>query len=120
MAILNLDIFEEKIHEIQIKGKIYKIPSDIPTFLYLELLEANQDGNIDNMKKGLKVMHKIFQILQPKLSYEDFGMIISANKYAAIINYLFADMSAEETIKLLEETKIEIKDGKKKPPQVES
>ena len=113
--ILNLDEFIEEINEITLKGTKYKVPSDIPTLMYLELAKANQESAIEGMKKGIAVMHKIFQIHQPKLKFDDFSKLITNNTYAAIINFFTAGMSVEETKKLLEEAKERIKDSKKKP-----
>lgn len=120
MTILNLDEFKEEIKEIQIKGKIYEIPSDIPTLLYFELLETSKGGEIENMRKGLETLYKVFKIKQPELTYNEYAMMITVDQYTAILNWVFADMSVEETKKRLAEVSEEIKDGKKKPLPVDS
>ena len=118
--VLNLDIFEEKIEEIQLKGKVYKIPSDIPTMLYLQLVKTKDLSAGEGMEEGIKIIHKIFQIYQPDLSFKEFSNVITNNQYTAIINFLFAGMSVEETQQQLVEIRQSIKDGKKKPLLVES
>jgi hypothetical protein len=118
--ILNLDVFEEKIEEIQLKGKIYKIPSDIPTILYLQLVKTKDLPAGEGMEEGVKIIHKIFQIHQPDLSFDEFSGIITNNQYTAIINFLFAGLSVEETQQQLAEIRQSIKDGKKKPLPAEN
>ena len=115
--ILNLDVFKEETKDIQLKGKTYIIPKDIPTILYLDLLANSSESPSIGMRKSLEVVHKIFQIHQPDMTLEELGMAITVDQYTAIMNYLIADMDVEETMKVLAEAKLQIKDGKKKPLQ---
>ena len=119
MEILNLNEFKKEFKKIQLGEKIYKVPKGIPELLYLELIEATNEPMKIGMRKTLEVLHKIFQIYQPKMTLKELGMITSEQK-TAIINYIMADMSIEDTKKALEEAKEMLKDGKKKPPQAES
>jgi hypothetical protein len=117
MEILNLDLFEESFKEIKLKGKIYKVPADIPTVLFFELMEVSKGGDLANMRKGMDILYKIFKINSPDLTFDEFSSVMTMSQYTATINYLFADISIEETMKMLAEAKEAVKDGKKKPPE---
>lgn len=120
MAVLNLNEFQEEIDEIVIGDKTFKIPKGIPEILYLELIEATSESMKTGMRKILNVLHKIFQIYQPELTIDEFGMMLTAEKKTAVLNFIMAGMSVEDTKKALEEATQQIKDGKKKPLQAES
>ena len=121
MDILNTNLLDENDKIIKIGDKDYKIPADIPSKLYLRLLKTNQsDDTLGNMTEGIDVIYQIFKIKQPDLKEEEFTNQVGINKYTAIINFLFADMSIEETMERLKEAKESIKDGKKKPEEVEN
>jgi hypothetical protein len=113
--ILNLDVFKKEFKEIQINGEIYKVPADIPTLMFLELMETTKGGDITKMKQGLKIMYDVFKLCQPDLQYEKFTTLFTLDQYTAVINWLFAGISIEETMKMLTETREAMKDGKKKP-----
>jgi hypothetical protein len=118
--IINLDVFQEDVKEFKIKGKIYKVPSDIPTILYLELINKSGENEIENMATGMKTLYKIFKIYQPELTEEEFSLLIGFKQYTAILNNILANMSVEETKELFEEIKENTSDGKKKQSQAES
>ena len=120
MDVLNTDLLNEDDKEIQIDDKIYLIPADIPTKLYFKLLKIGKDKGIEGMEEGIDILYEIFKIRQPELNEEQFLNSMTINKYTAITNFIFAGMSIEETMKLIQETKESIKDGKKKPSLAES
>lgn len=114
---LDVSIFQENVKEIKFKDGVYKIPDSIPTLLYLELLESNQDRTVEGLRKGMESMYKIFQIHQPEMDHEKYMRMMTSDIYAAILNWVFAGMSVEETMKILRDVKEELKDTKKKPLQ---
>jgi len=119
--IINLDTFTEDVKQFQLKGKIYKIPSDIPTILYLELInKSDSKSSFESMADGMKTLYKIFKIYQPELIEEDFNLMIGFKQYTAILNNIVADMSIEETKELFNETANSRDDGKKKQSPAES
>jgi hypothetical protein len=119
--ILNTNLLKKEDKVIQVGEKVYKIPSGLPTKLYLRLLKCNQgDDPIIKMEEGINVLIDIFKIRQPKLNEDELLNELDVDVYTAIINNIFADMSIEETMERLKEAKDSVKDGKKKPLQVES
>jgi len=117
--ILNTNLLNKEDNEIQLGDKIYKIPGDVPVKLYLKLLGVNQKG-VEGISEGLDVVYDIFKIYHPDFPRDEYDNGISISKYTAIINFIFAGMSIEETISRLQEAEEGAKDGKKKPPQAVS
>jgi hypothetical protein len=115
--ILNLDIFKKEFKEIQINSEVYKVPAEIPVMMFLELMDVSKGGDTAKMKQGLKIMYDIFKICQPELELKKFETLFTLEQYTAVINWLFAGISVEETMKLLTEAKEAMKDGKKKPAE---
>ena len=119
--ILKTNILKVPDHEVDFDGEIYKIPGELPTELYFRLLERNQAGaEVDGFREGINVMYEVFKIRQPDLKHEKYKKMMTINIFTAIINLIFADLSAEETLERLKEAKESLKDGKKKPLQAES
>ncbi|MCP4648906.1 MAG: hypothetical protein GY853_02330 [PVC group bacterium] len=115
MAVLNLNEFKDGVHEVTIKGDVYKIPDQIPMEIFFDL-SATQEG-IDGMKKGLVALHGLFLIYQPDLKYKEFSNLFTLERYTAVMNFVIAGLGIEETKKLLEEAAEEAQTGKKKPDQ---
>ena len=118
MELLNTDLLDEELKDIQIGGKTYRISSDIPLKLYNKLLKASSaDSFLDGMEKGVEVMFEIFKAYNPTMDKDNFLSAITYKKYTAIMNFITAEMTIEETKARLEEAKEMLKDGKKKPLQ---
>ena len=101
--ILKTNILKVPDHEIDFEEEgIYKIPGELPTDLYFRLLERNQAGaEVDGFREGINIMYEVFKIRQPDLKREKYDKMMTINIFTAIINLIFADMSAEETLERL-------------------
>lgn len=118
MEVLNTDLFDEELHPVQIGGKTYKISTDISLKLYNKLLRSGADSSfLDGMEKGAEVMCEIFKIYNPDLNEEEFISAITYKKFTALMNFITAEMTIEETKEKLKEAKEALKDGKKKQLQ---
>ena len=117
MEVLNLDVFQKEFKEIKIGGKSYKVPAEIPTLMFFELMEVTKDGDVAKMEQGLNIMYDIFKIHQPELTFKEFALLFTLKEYTAVINWLFAGISAEETMKRISDAEDQMKDGKKKQPE---
>jgi hypothetical protein len=115
--VLNLTVFKKEFKEIITDKGTFKVPSDIPVVMFLELMDVSKGGDTNKMKQGLKIMYDIFKICQPELKWDEFSTLMTLNEYTAVINWLFADISVEDTMKMLSEAKDAMKDGKKKPQE---
>jgi len=112
MATLNLDVFEEKTNEIELGKKTFVIPEQPSVGLMLALQDLPE--GIEGMEKGLKLLHKVFQIHQA-IEYEDFSLMFNMKTYVAVLNFVLAGISAEETKEMLAEAAEPVEGGKKKP-----
>ena len=119
MEILNTNLLDQDDKKIQLGETVYNIPSDIPTRLYMQLLKASRNNEVETLEEVPNVLLKIFKLRQD-VNDEEFLDSLTINKQTAIINNIFADMSIEETLERLNDAKESIKDGKKKPDQAVS
>jgi len=111
MAVLNLDVFEEKTNEIELGDKTFTIPEQPSLGLMLALQDMPE--GVEGMEKGLRLLHKVFNIHQ-KIEYEDFSLLFDMSQYVAVLNFVLAGTSAEDTKEMLEEALIPVEGGKKK------
>ena len=118
MSVLNLEVFEEGTHQFEVKGKSYTIDKQPPIGLMLAL-QSLPEG-LEGMKKGLELLHKVFTVYND-IEYEDFSMLFTMQSYVAVLNFVLAGISAEETKAMLEDSakQAEELDGKKKPGPAE-
>jgi hypothetical protein len=121
MAILNTSILKVEDHIIDFGDEKYNIPGEIPVELYFRLMERNKiENTAEQFKEGMEIIYEIFKIRNSDMTREKFNSLITINIMTGIINLIFADMTAEETLERLKESREEIKDGKKKPNQAEN
>ena len=102
MKILNLDDFKVEINKVVLFGAEYKIPSQIPLDLMLELMNNANDKSTDGMVKSIDVLHRVFQIYQPDLKYSDFKNMMNLEYFTMIMNFVMAGIDAGETKKMLD------------------
>ena len=106
MEILNTDLLDEELQDVQIGGKTYKVSTDISVRLYKKLLKTQTSEDfIDGIEDGAKVLCEIFKVYNPDLDEEEFISAITYKKFTAIMNFITAGLTVEETIERLKEAK---------------
>lgn len=119
MNYINLDSVIPEDRGIEVHGVKYIIPGSIPVRIMLKAIKSSQkvmddSTNADAIEEAFKALYEIFLIRQPELKYDEFSNSTSFEEYIALVNYIFAGITPEDSKKKLDEIKKTENDVKKK------
>ena len=104
----NLDKIASEDKEVELNGKVYLLPGDVPvrnmvTALKFSQVLSEDPTNLEAIDKFILALFDIMKIKQPDLKEIDFK--ISFKQAVALFSYIYANITPEETVKSMEAEK---------------